>query len=616
MHSICQHECKENAHNRNTANAFQTTMEQPSRTVVHAKLEMTTPDSQEELEADAAANDIVQGGKIARSIFAGSAGGGMTVSSQMEGRLNSLLGGGQVMPDGLRNMMERGFNRDFSQVRLHTDSEAVSLSSNINAKAFTHGNDIYFNQGQFSPNTSEGQKLMAHELAHVAQETGKVGRWLDRDDLREESLDLFIDNPDKIRDYYFLFFYPSEKEQIINYVKILKSHYNNGKIDFGNNRSVDASKIKMRTLLDFYNNNNNSGTYNISEYVELHHNIIEDHDCINKFFDGPVNQNLQSFDSINVIILPDMKKYDNNGHVLYENGKIVYDLAWCTSSEGFEDFIDEHPNTFVIQATSSITNLDALSEKIEGFVKKHGPLENLYIGGHGYIDGGGVSLNKQNNLSMSVSNCGSAQQCPVDPFFDKIAGLMKSADPNSPKDIVIIGCLSGSYPINDSNINFRDYINKYLNKIGLTNYTVTANKDSVREYEKKYTDGNNGKPAMENNNGNASNTVITTNQSCNIKESDNRYSNDYHGILHDIYKQVVCQDRTNMSPIENNYDLSILKENDDKLFIQWLVGTINNTIFNDSIPSEANLKTAFIHQLAWDRIIDNRKALFYADFGL
>ncbi len=176
MHSISQHECNENAQNKKSVNAFHATKEQPSRTVVHAKLEMTTPDSQEEVEADAAANDIVQGGKIARSILAGSSDGGMAVSAQMESRLNSLQGGGQVMPDGLRNMMERGFNRDFSQVRLHTDSEAASLSSGIHAKAFTHGNDIYFNQGQFSPNTSEGQKLMAHELTHVVQGGAKVGR--------------------------------------------------------------------------------------------------------------------------------------------------------------------------------------------------------------------------------------------------------------------------------------------------------------------------------------------------------------------------------------------------------------------------------------------------------
>lgn len=149
----------------------------PSRTIVHAKLEMTSPQDAEELEADAVANEIVSGGKIKRKISQGSTdSSGIAVSSQMEGQLSHLQGGGRQMPAGLQNMMERGFNRDFSQVRLHTDSEAASLSSSIHAKAFTHGNDIYFNQGQFSPNTSEGQTLMAHELTHVVQGVNMIAR--------------------------------------------------------------------------------------------------------------------------------------------------------------------------------------------------------------------------------------------------------------------------------------------------------------------------------------------------------------------------------------------------------------------------------------------------------
>ena len=148
----------------------------PSRTIVHAKLEMTEPGDQDEQEADDVANTIVSGGKIARKIAGGGGSSGIAVSQQMESQLSQLQGGGRQMPDGLRNMMESGFGQDFSQVRLHTDSEAASLSSSIHAKAFTLGNDIYFNQGQFSPNTAEGQRLVAHELTHVAQGTGKVGR--------------------------------------------------------------------------------------------------------------------------------------------------------------------------------------------------------------------------------------------------------------------------------------------------------------------------------------------------------------------------------------------------------------------------------------------------------
>lgn len=148
----------------------------PSRTIVHAKLEMTEPGDHDEQEADAVANIIVSGGKIARKISGGGGSSGIAVSQQMESQLSQLQGGGRQMPEGLRNMMESGFGQDFSQVRLHTDSEAASMSNSIHAKAFTHGNDIYFNHGQFAPETSEGQHLVAHELTHVVQRTGKIGR--------------------------------------------------------------------------------------------------------------------------------------------------------------------------------------------------------------------------------------------------------------------------------------------------------------------------------------------------------------------------------------------------------------------------------------------------------
>ena len=161
----------------------------PSRTIVHAKLEMTEPGDHDEQEADAVASAIMSGGKISRKISSGASGSsGIAVSQQMESQLSHLQGNGRQMPQSLRNMMESGFGRDFSQVRLHTDSEAASMSSSIHAKAFTHGNDIYFNHGQFSPETTEGQRLVAHELTHVVQETGKLGR----EDLYSHSQDIAL----------------------------------------------------------------------------------------------------------------------------------------------------------------------------------------------------------------------------------------------------------------------------------------------------------------------------------------------------------------------------------------------------------------------------------------
>ena len=175
MSTTLQHTPPTQAHH-SPNHESQGTQAYPSRTIVHAKLEITEPGDRDEREADAVANTIMSGGKIARKISGGGGSSGIAVSQQMESQLAQLQGGGRQMPEGLRNMMESGFGQDFSQVRLHTDGEAASMSSSIHAKAFTLGNDIYFNQGQFFPETSEGQHLVAHELTHVVQGSGMLCR--------------------------------------------------------------------------------------------------------------------------------------------------------------------------------------------------------------------------------------------------------------------------------------------------------------------------------------------------------------------------------------------------------------------------------------------------------
>ena len=59
--------------------------------------------------------------------------------------------------------------RDFSNIRIHTGTEAARLSADLNARAFAHGQDIYFSEGRFNPDTREGQHLLAHELTHSIQ---------------------------------------------------------------------------------------------------------------------------------------------------------------------------------------------------------------------------------------------------------------------------------------------------------------------------------------------------------------------------------------------------------------------------------------------------------------
>lgn len=71
----------------------------------------------------------------------------------------------------VRSFMNDCFGNDFQGVKVHTDKRAAKLSRNLNAKAFTIGRDIYFNEGQYQPRSTEGKRLLAHELTHVLQQT-------------------------------------------------------------------------------------------------------------------------------------------------------------------------------------------------------------------------------------------------------------------------------------------------------------------------------------------------------------------------------------------------------------------------------------------------------------
>ena len=148
----------------------------PSKILVHAKLEMTNPGDSDEQEADEMADSIVNGGKIARSVSTGYSGSGIALPSQFGSQLASLQGQGSRLYGNLKSQMESGFGRDFSDVRIHTGNAAAEMSNSISARAFTYGNDIYFNRGQFNPETRDGRHLIAHELAHVEQGNVRVSR--------------------------------------------------------------------------------------------------------------------------------------------------------------------------------------------------------------------------------------------------------------------------------------------------------------------------------------------------------------------------------------------------------------------------------------------------------
>jgi pyrrolidone-carboxylate peptidase len=84
--------------------------------------------------------------------------------------LQARLGAGRPLDGAIRSRMESAFGRSFSQVRVHTDSGAAGLASRLNAKAFTLGEHVAFGAREYRPGTLVGDALLAHELAHVAQQ--------------------------------------------------------------------------------------------------------------------------------------------------------------------------------------------------------------------------------------------------------------------------------------------------------------------------------------------------------------------------------------------------------------------------------------------------------------
>ncbi|MCB9267671.1 MAG: DUF4157 domain-containing protein [Lewinellaceae bacterium] len=182
----------------------------PSPTRIQPKLKVNKPGDEYEREADRMADQVMRMGDVAagsaapglsgvqRKCAACESGGapcpkcaeeegkglvqtkaqgtgGAAVSPALAGQIQHARGGGQALDTGARSFMESRFGRDFSGIRIHADNQAAQMSRQLNAEAFTIGRDIYFNNGYFSPESSQGKQLLAHELAHAVQQ-GAAGR--------------------------------------------------------------------------------------------------------------------------------------------------------------------------------------------------------------------------------------------------------------------------------------------------------------------------------------------------------------------------------------------------------------------------------------------------------
>jgi len=84
-----------------------------------------------------------------------------------------LQSNGQPLDPGTRARMMQRFGHDFASVRVHTDSKAAESARAMNALAYTVGSEVVFGEAQYAPHSREGQRLLAHELAHTVQQCGQ-----------------------------------------------------------------------------------------------------------------------------------------------------------------------------------------------------------------------------------------------------------------------------------------------------------------------------------------------------------------------------------------------------------------------------------------------------------
>lgn len=109
---------------------------------------------------------------VQRYLAQRSGSGEAEVDEETSAAINQARGGGQNLDTKVADKAGETMGQDFGDVKVHTGDRANELNHQLGAKAFTTGKDIFFREGAYQPGSSDGQRLIAHELTHVAQQGG------------------------------------------------------------------------------------------------------------------------------------------------------------------------------------------------------------------------------------------------------------------------------------------------------------------------------------------------------------------------------------------------------------------------------------------------------------
>lgn len=134
-----------------------------------------------EQEADAVADKVMRMEQDEEKLIQPRRSAGQSLMEAPSIVHDAINSGGKKLDPSTQSFMEDKFGYDFSTVKIHDDAVAARSAQSVNALAYTSGNDIVFNKGQYTPDTNSGKKLLAHELTHVVQQGGEgAGRTLSK----------------------------------------------------------------------------------------------------------------------------------------------------------------------------------------------------------------------------------------------------------------------------------------------------------------------------------------------------------------------------------------------------------------------------------------------------
>jgi hypothetical protein len=195
---------------------------------VQQNLSVFSSNSKYENEADAFAGNRQQGRDKITPVTQSASEVTADMMPSVKKKIQSSLGSGVNMSEQLNADISGNFGADFSQVKIHNDAEAVNLTRELNANAFTVGSDIYFNSGKYAPQTMPGKQLLAHELTHTLQQNaGDACVQKDEGDptfAKKPDIDFTLLPPDfKLRFHHLIFEADTGKVQLDYQTRSLKA---------------------------------------------------------------------------------------------------------------------------------------------------------------------------------------------------------------------------------------------------------------------------------------------------------------------------------------------------------------------------------------------------------